>query len=239
MKHIVPFVIKTTILFQLGIEDSTCLRNLNLNLNHFLQPSTNILNILFNKQNNQTARYRSRSKGNHYRRFSRNSRYKSNFHSRSNSRSEYYHNHPSHNYSSTYDRSRSRYDQYYKNSSSRPYYSSRSNHYSTSSCSPYKFYLRSRERSSSYYNSLLDAINHHIAPLLSHVMTATAVALTLIQNHTQIINTNTLLTTLNNLHLLFSHHSFSPLFLESFFRQSFNCQSLPIVPLLFQKPHGT
>ena len=41
---------------------------------------------------------------------------------------------------------------------------------------------------------LLDAINHYIVLLLNHVMNATAVAL----NYTQIINTNPLLTLLNN-----------------------------------------
>ena len=44
----------------------------------------------------------------------------------------------------------------------------------------------------------LDAIKHHIIFILNHVMTATAVALTLIQNNTNIIKTNPLLTLPNN-----------------------------------------
>ena len=58
----------------------------------------------------------------------------------------------------------------------------------------------------------LDAINHHIVLLLNHVMTATAVALTLIQNHFQIIKTNPLLTSLNNPRHLFT--IFPPLSLK-------------------------
>ena len=45
---------------------------------------------------------------------------------------------------------------------------------------------------------LLDAINNHIVLLLNHAMTATAVALALIQNHTQITKTNPLLVLFNN-----------------------------------------
>ena len=49
---------------------------------------------------------------------------------------------------------------------------------------------------------LLDVINHHIVFVLNHTMTATAVTLFLIQNQTQTINTNPLLTLSNNpLHL--------------------------------------
>ena len=46
---------------------------------------------------------------------------------------------------------------------------------------------------------LLDAINHHIDLRLNYVMTATAVAFTLIQNRIQIINTHSLITLLNSL----------------------------------------
>ena len=67
---------------------------------HFRTPS--------NKFDNQTPRYRSRSNSNHYRRFSRDSRYKSSSHSRSNTRPRYYHNNSSQNHSPHYDRNRSR-----------------------------------------------------------------------------------------------------------------------------------
>ena len=58
---------------------------------HFKTPS--------NKNDNQTPRYRSSSNSNHYRRFSRESRYISRSHSRSNSLPRYYHNHSSLNHS--------------------------------------------------------------------------------------------------------------------------------------------
>ena len=51
---------------------------------------------------------------------------------------------------------------------------------------------------------LLNIINHHIVFLLNHVMTATAVTLTLIPNQSQTINTNPLLTLCNNLFHLFT-----------------------------------
>ena len=54
---------------------------------HFKIPSS--------KDNNLTPRYRSRSNSNHYRKFSRECQYKPRSHSRSNSRSKYYHIHPS------------------------------------------------------------------------------------------------------------------------------------------------
>ena len=72
------------------------------------------------------------------------------------------------NHSPYCDRSRSRFDQHYKNSS-RSNYSSRPYNNSTSSHSPYKLYPRSLNAPLSITIPLSDAINHHTALLLNQV----------------------------------------------------------------------
>ena len=121
-----------------------------------------------NRIDNQAPRYRSRSQSNHYRRFSRESRYKSRPLSRSNFRPRYYHNHFSQNHSQFNDRTRFRYDQLYKHSS-RSYYSSRPYNNSITSCSPNEPILVLSNAPLAITSPLLDAINHHTALHLNHV----------------------------------------------------------------------
>ena len=113
----------------------------------------------------QLSRYRSRSNSNRYRRYSRDTRYRSRSYSHSHSRPRYNDKSRSHNYSSYYNRDRSRYNKHYNqnphksySSSSRPCYNS------TSSRSPSKYYPRSRERSSIYNNPSFKQYNYPFRP---------------------------------------------------------------------------
>ena len=158
-KNIARFAIKIIILSPFDIEDSICLKNLNLNQN--IPSSYQYFNTPSNKDNNQAPRYCSRSNSYLSRKFSRESRHKSRSHSRSNSRSKTYQNHSSHNHSSYDSRNRYRDDQYYRKSPSRTFSPPRSHYTSTSSSSPNYSYPRYRERSSSYNNSSCRRAIHH------------------------------------------------------------------------------
>ena len=133
---------------------STCYRRLNIPKKSKPQsklPTSSFyqhFKTLSNKNSPETHLCRSRSNSNPYQKFSREPRFKSRSLSRSNSCSHSSDEHHPHNHSSYYDRNRSSYDHYYRKSPSRTGYPPHPPFDTTPSRSTYKYYPRSRERSS-------------------------------------------------------------------------------------------